>query len=92
MKLTSTLNSFLNLFYNYSDLPANSEQGITAKQFYESVIARAVQSPEFRQRLLHEPEAVMAEIGIQLPEGIKVTFVENTAQVVHIVIPPYIGE
>ena len=53
---------------------------------------RAVKSPEFRLRLLNEPEAVFAEMGIELPEGVKVTFVENTDQVVHIVIPPYIGE
>lgn len=92
MKLTSTLNSFLNLFYNFADLPANSQQGVTTQQFYESVIVRAVKSPEFRSRLLNEPEAVLAELGIELPEGVKVTFVENTDAVVHIVIPPYIGE
>lgn len=91
MKFTSTLSSFLNLFYNYADL-SNSQGGISAQQFYESVVVRAVKSPEFRLRLLNEPEAVFAEMGIELPEGVKVTFVENTDQVVHIVIPPYIGE
>jgi hypothetical protein len=31
-------------------------------------------------------------LGIELPEGVKIAVVENTDQIVHIVIPPYIGE
>jgi hypothetical protein len=92
MNLVSALNSFLNHFYSFAAPPAGSGQSITARAFYESVIARAVKSPEFRERLVKDPETILAEIGIELPEEVKVTFVENTDQLVHIVIPPYIGE
>lgn len=92
MKLTTALNSFLNHFYNFTDFSANPERSISAQAFYESVIVRAVQSPEFRRRLVEAPATVLAELGVQLPAGVKVTFVENTDRVVHIAIPPYVGE
>jgi len=92
MNLLSAMNSFLNQFYNSAAPLATSGRSITAREFYDSVIVRAVRSPEFRERLLTNPEVVLAEIGIELPEGVKVAFVENSDQLVHIVIPPYIGE
>jgi hypothetical protein len=92
MNLVSALNSFLNHFYSSMAPPARSGQSITARAFYDSVIVQAVKSPEFRERLVKNPEIILAEIGIDLPDGVKVTFVENTDQLVHIVIPPYIGE
>lgn len=92
MNLPSALNSFLNQFYNSAVPLAKSQQSIDAKEFYDSVIVQAIRSPEFRERLLKNPESFLAEIGIELPDGVKVTFVENTDQVVHIVIPPYVGE
>lgn len=92
MNLVSALNSFLNQFYTTAAPLADSGKSVTAGEFYNSVIVRAVQSPEFRARLLDNPEAVLSEMGIELPEGVKVIFVENTDKLVHIVIPPYIGE
>jgi hypothetical protein len=92
MNLMSALNSFLNQFYNSAAPLAKSGQSITTREFYDSVIVQAVKSPEFRERLIKNPETILAEIGIELPDGVKVTFVENTEQLVHIVIPPYIGE
>lgn len=92
MKLMSVLNSFLESFYVSFAPPAGAECAVSAKAFYESVILEAVRSPEFRKRLLDSPEEVLAEAGIRLPEGMKVHFVENTADTVHIVIPPYVGE
>ena len=92
MKLSTALTSFLKCFYYIAPPPGDLEPSVSAQQFFESVIARGVQSPDFRRRLLTDPETVLKEIGIQLPQGVKVTFVENTDQLVHIVIPPYIGE
>ena len=84
MKLMSVLDNFLHACYAHSKM--------SGRGFYQSVILRAVESPEFRERLLREPNAVLAEAGVKLPEGLKVTFIENTKDVVHIVIPPYIGQ
>ncbi len=92
MKLMSVLNNFLGNFYISFAPPTSGECAVSAKTFYESVILEALRSPDFRKRLLDSSEAVLAEAGIQLPEGMKVHFVENTADTVHIVIPPYVGE
>lgn len=92
MNLMSALNSFLNHFYDSFAPPGIPEAPVSAHQFYESVIVKAVESPDFRRRLLTEPKAVLTEIGVVLPEGVEIQFVENTHEVVHIAIPPYIGE
>jgi hypothetical protein len=92
MNLLSALDSFLNHFYDSFAPPVSPDCSISAHGFYESVIIPAVQSPQFRENLLKDPQSVLAEIGIVLPEGVEVKFVENTKDVVHIAIPPYIGE
>ena len=84
MKLLEALDSFLHACYSNSKM--------TGRKFRDAVILRAVEDQEFRGRLLRETETVLKEEGIVLPRGLKVTFVENTQDVVHIVIPPYVGE
>lgn len=91
MKLTSALNSFLQGFYASLAPPADTGMPATSNAFYEAIILPAVQSEEFRKRLLASPEAVLAEAGVALPEGVIVHFVENTEDTVYIAIPPYIG-
>lgn len=92
MNLMSALNSFLDNFYGSFAPPAGEDSAVSTKTFYESVILQAARSPEFRRALLENPGKVLAEAGIRLPEGVNVRFVENTADTVHIVIPPYVGE
>lgn len=92
MNLTSALDKFLHSFYESFTPPATAASGLSGSAFYDLIIAPAVKSPEFRRRLLQEPQQVLAEAGIELPEGVKVRFVENTKTLVHIVIPPYIGD
>src|SRR5690242_5217788 len=52
------------------------------------VVARAWRDADFRRRLLAEPAAALAEHGIAAPEGIEVRVVENSAGLVHLVLPP----
>ena len=84
MKLLEALDNLLHACYTTTKM--------SGRGFYKSVILRAAESPAFRERLVREPAAVLREAGIVLPEGLKVTFVENTRDVVHIVIPPFIGQ
>lgn len=84
MKLLEALDNFLHSCYSTSR--------VSGQKFYRSVILRAVESSEFRERLVKDPDKVLAEAGVALPKGLKVSFVENTKDVVHIAIPPYIGE
>ena len=51
------------------------------------VVARAWREPTYKQRLMAEPAAVLREAGIELPAGQQVRVVENTDQVVHLVLP-----
>ena len=57
------------------------------KQFSQ-IIARAWTDEEFKARLLREPAQVLRENGISLPDDVEVRVVENTRNVIHLVIPP----
>lgn len=92
MKLMSALNGLLQNLTVCFTPPGGSGDLLTAGAFYESVIVPAVKSPDFRKKLLENPEAILAQIGMELPEGVRVRFVEDTSDTIHIVIPPYIGD
>jgi len=92
MRLTELLNNFLQSFYIHFTPSLEVDDQAAGSSFYESVIEPAVRLPEFRKRLLEEPAAVLSEMGIMLPEGMVIQFLENTEDTMHIVIPPYVGE
>ena len=92
MKLQSAINAFLNHLYHSMTPPAKASSGVSSQSFFEAVIVRALKSPEFRERLMKEPERVFAEMEIELPQDVKVKFVANTDQVIYIAIPPFVGE
>lgn len=53
------------------------------------VIQKAWEDPEFRERLLHDPKAVIQEmLGIQLPEHIQLKTLEETPDQIYLVLPP----
>ena len=58
-----------------------------AKQ-YGRLVARAWSDEAFRQRLLAEPAAVLAEQGIDFPPGLEVRLHEDTPTLVHLTLPP----
>ena len=52
------------------------------------LIERSLQDDAFRQRLLADPKAtVEQELGTQLPEGVRVEAVEETADTIYLVLP-----
>lgn len=57
-------------------------------QAYGIVVTRAHSDAAFRQRLLAEPVAALAECGIEVPARLRIHVVENTATRKHIVLPP----
>lgn len=57
-----------------------------------SVLARAGSDVAFRQALKANPRKVLAEAGLQTPEGTTYHVVENTPDVMHIVLPPLAEE
>lgn len=51
------------------------------------VIAKAWSDDGFHTRLLADPTATLAAEGVDVPEGARVVVLENTDDVVHLVIP-----
>ena len=52
------------------------------------IVQRSIEDDAFRQQLLADPKAaVEQEIGIQLPEEVRVVAVEETAETIYLVLP-----
>ncbi len=51
------------------------------------VIARAWTDPAYKAKLLSDPHAALAEAGVEVPAGVTVKVVENTADTTHLVLP-----
>ncbi len=51
------------------------------------VIAKAWSDAAYKQRLLSDPAGALGELGVDIPAGVGVTVVENTADTVHLVLP-----
>lgn len=53
------------------------------------VIKKAWEDPAFKEKLLADPKAAVSEaFGVELPQEIQVTTVEETASHYYLVIPP----
>jgi hypothetical protein len=64
--------------------PRQQEQ---AKQWGQ-VVARAWTDEPFKQRLLSDPQAVLAEAGLPVPSNLTVQVHEATPTNLHLVLPP----
>lgn len=53
---------------------------------WRELSSRAWADPAFRQRLMTEPDAVLAENGLELPAGMQFKVVENTPTLLHLVL------
>jgi hypothetical protein len=69
-------------------LARGAGQGQEPARQLGQVLARAWQDEPFKQRLVADPRAVLREQGIVVPSGQAVRVVENTAETVHLVLPP----
>jgi len=59
------------------------------------LVGRSLEDDAFRQRLLEDPKAVAEqELGVRLPEEVRVVAVEETADTIYLVLPvaPPVGE
>ncbi|MBU0491803.1 MAG: NHLP leader peptide family RiPP precursor [Chloroflexi bacterium] len=56
------------------------------------VLQRATTDPAYRTDLKANPAQVLAAAGVDVPEGIRYTVVENTPDTIHIVLPPLAEE
>lgn len=51
------------------------------------VIALAWNDPEFKSALLADPNKVLTEMGISIPEDVNVKIVEDTDNLIHMILP-----
>ncbi len=51
------------------------------------VFARAWSDAKFKAKLLSDPHAALAEAGVDLPDGLKVKVLEDSADTQHLVLP-----
>jgi hypothetical protein len=58
-----------------------------ARDLEAQVIAQAVQDPAYRARLLADPRAVFAELGLSIPPEVKIQALEETAGQYYLVLP-----
>ena len=51
-------------------------------------LAKVWSDPQLKQRLMQDPKSVLREHGMPVPEGIELRVVENTDQVMYLIVPP----
>jgi hypothetical protein len=61
---------------------------VSQERLWSQLIARVWSDDDFKQRLMVDPRGVLAEFGIEVPEGTDINVVEDTARVRHLVLPP----
>ena len=54
---------------------------------YSEVIAKAWSDPAFKARLKADPAGVLKAAGVPIPRDMKISVVENTPEVMHMVLP-----
>ena len=53
----------------------------------DQMIAKCWSDDSFKQQLLADPVATLKAEGVELPAGVSVKVLENTAQIIHLVLP-----
>lgn len=54
---------------------------------YNQVVAKAWGNEMFRKKLVRDPAATLQQEGVELPAGVQVVVVEDTATTIHFVLP-----
>jgi len=54
---------------------------------YAQIVAKCWADPAFKSKLLANTNATLAAEGVDVPAGVEVRVVENSAQVVYVVLP-----
>ena len=61
----------------------------TAREMKAKIIGKAADDAEFRARLLSDPKgAIGEELGVTIPASMSIEVHENSAETVHLTLPP----
>ncbi len=62
---------------------------VKATEMLEQLLSRAGEDPDFRTRLLADPEGTLKdEYGFKVPEGMELKVIEDSRSTSHLVLPP----
>jgi len=64
------------------------ETKLSQERLWSQIIARVWADEEFKQSFLSDPRGILAEHGIDMPDGVEIKVVEDTPGVRHFVLPP----
>ena len=65
-----------------------NEPRLTRQEIEERIIAKSWQDDAFKQEILNNPKAVLSrEIGQPLPDDVEIRVVEETPNIVYLVLP-----
>lgn len=56
-------------------------------EILDAVTAKALDSEDYRKRLLANPAEVLREEGLTVPNDVKIVIHENTTDTIHLVLP-----
>lgn len=65
---------------------SNGEQ-VEGLDKLQAIAGKALDDDDYRRRLISEPEKVLNEEGLTVPEGVKVEVHENRERHIHLVLP-----
>lgn len=57
------------------------------KACWADIISKAWREPDFKQRLMTNPSAALAELGLEVPAEVNIKIVENSSDSVTLVLP-----
>ena len=64
-------------------------EGSGRAEMERRLLQRSLRDEDFRRRLLDDPEATIErELGVRLPEEVRVVAVEETPETIYLVLPP----
>jgi len=64
-----------------------TEHTLNPRDMEAQIIARALKDSAFRDQLIAAPRQALASMGIDLPEGIQVQVIEQTPNMLYLVLP-----
>ncbi|MCL6612921.1 MAG: NHLP leader peptide family RiPP precursor [Peptococcaceae bacterium] len=70
----------------------NEKKPMTRQEFEEQIIKKAQSDEDFRKALKDNPKEALGQLGVQLPAEIEVKVVEESPEVLYLVLPADPGE
>jgi len=70
----------------------SEKKPVSRKKLKEQIIKKAQEDQGFKKALVENPKGAIGQLGVQLPEDVEVKVVEESTEVVYLVLPVNPGE